>query len=65
MNSIGARYFSIEGAQRDYGVIIKGDQYYDPEGLEINYQATERLRTDLRSRDNADGSTKKAKTKKQ
>jgi N-methylhydantoinase B len=37
-------YVSLEGAQRDYGVVVKGDPDTDPEALEVDYQATEQLR---------------------
>jgi N-methylhydantoinase B len=37
-------YVSIEGAARDYGVAVVGDPEWDPEGLEIDEDATRRLR---------------------
>ena len=37
-------YVSIEGAARDYGVVIAGDPEEDPEGLALDLAATERLR---------------------
>jgi N-methylhydantoinase B len=43
------QYITIEGAARDYGVVIVGDPYNDPEGLHIDEAATEELRTGLRS----------------
>jgi N-methylhydantoinase B len=39
-------YVSIEGAARDYGVVIAGDPDEDPEGLTLDLVATERLRAD-------------------
>ena len=39
-------YVSIEGAARDYGVVIAGDPDEDPEGLALDLAATERLRAD-------------------
>jgi N-methylhydantoinase B len=39
-------YVSIEGAARDYGVVITGDPEEDPEGLTLDLAATERLRAD-------------------
>ena len=42
-------YVSIEGAARDYGVVITGDPKEDPEGLAVDLQATEALRTRLRT----------------
>jgi N-methylhydantoinase B len=41
-------YVSIEGAARDYGVIVKGDPENDPEGLEVDLEATENRRAELR-----------------
>ncbi|NMO02721.1 hydantoinase B/oxoprolinase family protein [Gordonia sp. TBRC 11910] len=38
-------YVSIEGARRDYGVVICGDPRNDPEGLSVDEQATAELRT--------------------
>jgi len=37
-------YVSIEGAARDYGVVVLGDPQRDPEGLTIDKEATSRLR---------------------
>ena len=37
-------YVSIDGAARDYGVAVVGDPEWDPEGLEIDEDATRRLR---------------------
>lgn len=42
-------YVSIEIARKNYGVIIKGDPLYDPEGLEIDYKETIKLRTELKA----------------
>lgn len=41
-------YVTIEGAKRDYGVVIEGDPANDPEGLSINYEATRTLRQQLK-----------------
>jgi N-methylhydantoinase B len=38
------QYVTIEGAARDYGVIILGDPDRDPEGLQIDEAATQELR---------------------
>jgi N-methylhydantoinase B len=38
-------YVSVEGAERDYGVVIVGDPYSDPEGLEVDRELTEKLRS--------------------
>ena len=37
-------YVTIQGAGRDYGVVIEGDPQYDPEGLRVDVDATARLR---------------------
>jgi N-methylhydantoinase B len=37
-------YVSVEGAARDYGVVVAGDPHYDPEGLRIDEPATAELR---------------------
>lgn len=37
-------YVSVEGAARDYGVVVTGDPHGDPEGLRIDEQATAKLR---------------------
>jgi N-methylhydantoinase B len=38
-------YVSIDGAARDYGVVVVGDPHTDPEGLRIDHAATANLRT--------------------
>jgi N-methylhydantoinase B len=42
-------YVTIEGAARDYGVIITGDPDNDPEGLQIDQQATDARRAEMRA----------------
>jgi len=42
-------YVTIEGAARDYGVVITGDPESDPEGLELDEAATEQRRSELRA----------------
>jgi N-methylhydantoinase B len=42
-------YVSIEGAARDYGVVVTGDPDEDPEGLQIDVEATRVLRADRAS----------------
>jgi N-methylhydantoinase B len=37
-------YVSIEGAARDYGVVVHGDPDRDPEGLVLDAEATARIR---------------------
>lgn len=41
-------YVTIEGAARDYGVVVTGDPEDDPEGLAVDLEATERLRRSRR-----------------
>ncbi|HXR13346.1 MAG TPA: hydantoinase B/oxoprolinase family protein [Solirubrobacteraceae bacterium] len=42
-------YVTIAGAARDYGVVLSGDPEWDPEGLELDLEATTRLRASMRS----------------
>jgi N-methylhydantoinase B len=42
-------YVSIEGAYRDYGVVITGDPATNPEGLQIDLEATAVRRAELAS----------------
>jgi N-methylhydantoinase B len=44
MRDVRDAYISIEGARRDYGVVITGDPHSDPEGLRIDVEATRTLR---------------------
>jgi N-methylhydantoinase B len=37
-------YVTIEGAARDYGVVVTGDPDRDPEGIALDLEATARLR---------------------
>jgi N-methylhydantoinase B len=39
-------YVTIAGALRDYGVVVKGDPDRDPEGLEVDVEATEQARAE-------------------
>jgi N-methylhydantoinase B len=48
-------YVSIEGARRDYGVVIRGDPHWDPENLEVDLEATKKLREELRKNPPAKG----------
>lgn len=41
-------YVSIEGARRDYGVVIRGDPHRDPENLVVDMEATRKLREELK-----------------
>jgi N-methylhydantoinase B len=40
----------MEGARTLYGVAIKGDPVHDPEGLEIDREATQQLREEMSRR---------------
>jgi N-methylhydantoinase B len=42
-------YVTVEGAARDYGVVVSGDPEEDPERLAVDVEATERLRRSRRS----------------
>lgn len=53
-------YVSIEGAQRDYGVVIIGDPVTDPEGLQVDIEATALLRNNLTQKDHAIASASRA-----
>jgi N-methylhydantoinase B len=43
-------YVSIEGAKRDYGVVIRGDPHWDPENLKVDLEATNKLREELKKK---------------
>ena len=43
---VGSVAAPLEGARRDYAVIIVGDPENDPEGLEIDAEATARARAE-------------------
>lgn len=45
--SVRDGYVSIDGAARDYGVVVIGDPDNDPEGLRIDLGATEALRAEI------------------
>lgn len=49
LRDVRDEYVSIEGAARDYGVVISGDPARDPEGLILDQEATERLREKVRT----------------
>lgn len=44
LKDVRDEYVSVEGAARDYGVVITGDPFQDPEHLEIDAAGTARLR---------------------
>ena len=39
-------YVTIEGALRDYGVVVEGDPENDPEGLTVDEEATKKARAE-------------------
>jgi N-methylhydantoinase B len=41
-------YVTIDGAARDYGVVVSGDPELDPEGLVLDERATAALRASRR-----------------
>jgi N-methylhydantoinase B len=43
-------YVSIEGAYRDYGVVVVGDPLRDPEGVRVDFEATVRRRAEVAGR---------------
>lgn len=49
MKDVRDEYVSIEGARRDYGVVIEGDPRLYPEDLTVDMNATEQLRTKMRN----------------
>jgi N-methylhydantoinase B len=47
MRDVRDAYVSVEGARRDYGVVVVGDPHLDPEGLAVDADATRALRAEL------------------
>ncbi len=47
-NDVRDEYVSIEGAAREFGVVVVGDPARDPEGLVVDQDATRRLRASRR-----------------
>jgi N-methylhydantoinase B len=45
MRDVRDGYMTIEGAREQYQVVVTGDPEHDPEGLEIDQEETERLRS--------------------
>lgn len=43
-------YVTIEGAYRDYGVVVVGDPVNDPEGLQVDVEATNKRRAEMAAR---------------
>lgn len=44
LRDVRDEYVTVEGAKRDYGVVVVGDPIGDPEGLAVDEQATAELR---------------------
>lgn len=44
MRDVRDEYVTIEGAARDFGVVVQGDPFEDPEGLTIDEDATRAMR---------------------
>lgn len=49
LKDVRDEYVSIEGARRDYGVVVSGDPHLDPEGLALDEGATAALRDEMRA----------------
>lgn len=49
MHDVRDEYVSIEGALRDYGVVVSGDPKRHPEKLTLDLAATEKRRAELRT----------------
>jgi N-methylhydantoinase B len=49
LRDVRDEYVSLEGAERDYGVVVHGDPHHDPEGLVLDEAATGRARERLRA----------------
>jgi N-methylhydantoinase B len=55
LNDVRDEYVSIDGAARDYGVVVRGDPHRDPERLAVDRGATAELRGSRRSPSAPDG----------
>ncbi len=49
LRDVRDEYVTIDGARKDYGVVVAGDPHHDPEGLSVDDEATSRLRAELRA----------------
>lgn len=49
MRDVRDEYVTVEGALRDYGVVVTGNPATDPEGLSINADATARRRAEMKA----------------
>jgi N-methylhydantoinase B len=48
LGDVRNEYVSIDGARRQYGVVVRGDPQNDPEGLAVDVAATDRLRGSMK-----------------
>lgn len=48
LRDVRDEYVTIEGAAKQYGVVVKGDPKNDPENLELDVEATEKRRGEMR-----------------
>jgi N-methylhydantoinase B len=44
LSDVRDEYVSVAAARSEYGVVVVGDPHIDPEGLDIDHDATTRLR---------------------
>jgi N-methylhydantoinase B len=49
LRDVRDEYVSIDGAARDYGVVVTGDPTNDPEAVTVDLEATARLRAERRA----------------
>jgi N-methylhydantoinase B len=49
MHDVRDEYVSVEGALRDYGVVVEGDPLRYPERLTVDLAATEKARAEMRA----------------
>jgi N-methylhydantoinase B len=49
LRDVRDEYVTIDGAREHYGVVVSGEPKTDPEGLVLDEQATEELRTKMRA----------------
>jgi N-methylhydantoinase B len=47
LRDVRDEYISAAAARRDYGVVVLGDPVRDPEGLKIDWEATNALRSQM------------------
>lgn len=49
LGDVRDEYVTIDGARTHYGVVVEGDPKTDPEGLKLDQQATDKLRSEMRA----------------